>query len=68
MPVNKEEARLWTQRAANGGIAAIDMEVARLQARSSDEVASDRAALAVAVSRIRAEIVPQLHAGIACAS
>jgi hypothetical protein len=52
-----------------GGIAAIDREVARLQARSSAEAASDRAALAAAVSRIRsAEAVPRLHAGIACAS
>jgi hypothetical protein len=52
-----------------GGIAAIGMEVARLQARSSAEAASDRAALAAAVSRIRsAEAVPRLHAGIACAS
>jgi hypothetical protein len=52
-----------------GGIAASGMEVARLQARSSDEAATDRAALAVAVSRIRsAETGPQLHAGIACAS
>ena len=51
------------------GIAAIEMEVARLEARSSDEVAADRAALAAAVSGIRApEAVLPLHAGIACAS
>lgn len=51
------------------GIAAIAMEVARLETRPSDEVAADRAALAAAVSGIRTpETVLPLHAGLACAS
>ena len=51
------------------GIAAINLEVVRLEARRSDEVVADRAALAAAVSGTRTpETVLPLHAGIACAS
>ena len=50
-------------------IAAIAAEVARLQARSGNEIAADRAALAAAVAGLRAPQPPlPLRAGLACAS